>query len=932
MSLLRATRAGLRRLLRRDAAERDLDDELRHFVEMATQDNVRLGMTPDAAAREARRQTGVEVAKAEARSFGWDGAVDGVRQDVRLALRGLRRNRAFTVTAVTSLALGVGMVTAMFSLVNAVLLRPLPYHEPGRLAFIWTDDARRNLHREPTAFSTITDWQTETRAFSSIAYYSTQRVAPMTNAPGGAGGRGRSRSALVSGNLFDVLGVAALDGRLINETDVRDRAPVVVITHGFWQRWLGGTPDAVGRSLQVDDASKGGLSSVTIVGILPQGFYFPDKLTELYSPATTYWRFGRESTERFPAWARRWTGVGRLAPGVSHRDAREDLDRIGQRLTLAHPTNVADFPGFNTTILPVLDSITGPNLQLSLWMLLSAVAALLLVVCGNLATLMLARGSARQHEFAVQRALGAARGRVVRQVLTEAVVLIVIGGAAGTVLAAWTTPLVAAEIAPYVPRMDEIAFDWRVWLFAIGASLAASVVFGILPAHRASAVSSTGALREGGRGTATPRLRRSQQLLVFAECLLAIVLLAGAGLLLRSLDRLNAVDAGFDPAGTLAVRLELPSEPPPTAEERLQTPQVARARARARAQLLADTTDRLSRLPGASAAAAVDDLFVASQGNDSITIPGRAASQIPAGELNQGDVSASYFSTLRQPIRAGRLPSADDVAQKIRALWSPVTTHLPLAEKERRAIPEPVVVNEAFVRRFFPGEEPIGRRFCVDPENKTYFYEIVGVVGDARRGGLERAVIPEFYGPLIPSAGGRFDLLVRTTGDPMALASAVRTEVGRALPHAVIVSLSSVESQLDAFSAQRRLQTWLLAGFALLALTLAGVGIFGLAHYVVAERTQEIGIRLALGATPGNVLRLFVADGLRMPILGIAAGLVAAAGLTRFIASQLYEVSATDPVTFAGVAAVLATVAAAACLAAGHRAAHASPVRALRKT
>ena len=931
MALWRSARAGLRRLLRRDAAERDLRDELAHYVAMATEDNIRRGLAPDAAARAARVSMGsLEGAKAEVRAFGWDGALDGIRQDARLAVRGLRRNAGFALTAIASLALGVGALTVMFSLVNAVLLRPLPYRDAGRLALIWTDDPRRGLHREGTAVATISDWQAQSHTFSGIAYFSTQRIAPMANEPNGTGGRGRSRSALVSANFFDVLGVAPLAGRLLSVDDERERAPVVVISYSYWQRWLDGAPDAVGRAIRIDDPSKGGLGSVTVVGILPPDFFFPDRQTEIFTPATTYWRFARESTERFPSWARRWTAVGRLAPGRTAADARGELDRIGGQLGLSHPTTLADFPGFSTTVLPVIESIAGARLQSALWMLLAAVGTLLLVVCGNLATLMLARGSSRQHEFAVQRALGAGRGRVIRQVLTETIILIIIGAWIGTAIAAWTMPAVASMAAAYVPRMDEVTFDARVWLAGVVASLVSAIIFGVLPALRVSAGATIDALRDGGRSASSPRLRRSQRLLVFAQCALALVLLAGAGLLLKSLARLYAVDAGFDPSRVLTLRLELPSETPPTAEERRQTSVMAQARAAVRAQTLQDTIDRIGRIPGVHAVGAIDDLFLAGGGNHSITVPGRASDQIPAGQLSEAAVASSYFATMGQPLRRGRMPSRDDVAQKIRALWSPVITNLPLAEKERRATPEPVVVNEGFIRRFFPADDPIGKRFCIDPDNKTYWYEIVGVVGDARRGGLERAVIPEFYGPLIPSPGGRADLVVRTTGDPLILAQTVRAEVERAMPQARIASVTTAEAQLAAFSAQRRLQTWLLTAFALLAVLLAAVGIFGLAHYAAAERTQEIGIRIALGAAPADVLRLLVGDGLRMPLLGIAAGLAAAAGLNRFIASQLYDVTATDPATFASVALVLAAVAASACVLAAWRISHANPVRALR--
>jgi putative ABC transport system permease protein len=324
-------------------------------------------------------------------------------------------------------------------------------------------------------------------------------------------------------------------------------------------------------------------------------------------------------------------------------------------------------------------------------------------------------------------------------------------------------------------------------------------------------------------------------------------------------------------------------------------------------------------------------MFVAGQGNKSITIPGRAASDIPAGELNWGSVSPGFLETMRVPLRRGRFPTRDDASDMIRQVWGGLVLNVSLAEKERLATPEPVVVNEAFVKRFFPGEDPIGKKFCIDPEVKTYWFRIIGVVGDMQRGGLERKAIPEFYGQYIPSGNGRADLAVRTSGDPLALASMLRSEVQRAVPNIVVVSIATAEQGLDSFSAQRRLQTWMLTLFAGLALMLAAVGIFGLAHYSVAERTREIGVRVALGATPRDVIRLVIAQGMRMPALGIAVGLVASVGLTRVIANQLFDVQPTDPVTYGAVALVLALVAASACYLAARRAARSDPVKALRE-
>jgi len=378
------------------------------------------------------------------------------------------------------------------------------------------------------------------------------------------------------------------------------------------------------------------------------------------------------------------------------------------------------------------------------------------------------------------------------------------------------------------------------------------------------------------------------------------------------------------------MRLEFPSDPPPTAEERRQTSAIGPTRARAREQAMNDLLGRLQTMPGVEAVGFVDDLFIASQGNDSITIPSRPGDAVTA-ELNSGWVTPGFFGTLRVPLKRGRLLVRDDALQRIRALWSPVVTDLPLADKERHAVPEPVVVNESFVSKFFPGEDPIGRRFCIDPTNKTYWYEIVGVIGDMHRGGLERRAIAEYFGPYFPSAGGRSDLLVRAHAAPLALAATIRQEVTSALPSVTIVQVSTADAQLAEFSGRRRMQTALLSAFAALALVLAAIGIFGLVHYIVAERTREMGVRIALGATPRDILSLVLAQGMRSPAAGIAIGIGASAALTRVMAHLLFDVTPTDPVTFVTVSALLAVVAAAACYLAARRTMRLDPLRALRE-
>jgi predicted permease len=926
---LRTILAGLRTLFRRDSVERELDDELQHYLELSAQERIDAGMPPDAAARAARAEMGsVEATKERVRSGRWETHLESLWRDVRYALRGVRRNPGFAAVVIVTLALGMGANTVMFSVINAVMLRPLPYRDANRLVLIWTDDVRRGLHRESTAYRTITDWKERGHAFSDIAFYSAGRVTPLTNNPAV---RGRSRRALVSGNLLDLLGVQPALGRAISRDDEAARAPVVVISYGFWQRWFAADPGVVGRALPLDDASKGGADALTVIGVMPAGFFFPDKDTELWTPATTYWRFTRESSERAPEWARRWTAVARLAPGVSVASARTEMARIGRELASTYQTSVPDFPGFATTIMPVLDSIAGADLQWALWILFGATALVLLVACANVANLLLARGAARHHEFAIRRALGGGRGRLMRQLAIEHAVLALAGGAAGLALASWGMGIVKTGAASYVPRIEETSLDVRVLIAAAVASIAAAVAFGTVPALRLSTTDATDALRDGTRTVGSRRMRRSRGVMVLAECALAMILLAAAGLLLRSLDRLLSIDPGFDPRGVLTMRLEFPSDPPPTAEERRQTSGIDQMRARAREQAMNDLLARLQAIPGVEATGFIDDLFASSEGNKAITIPSRPGEAV-TGQLNNGWVTQGFFETLRVPLKRGRLLGRDDAQQRIRALWSPVVNNLSLAEKERLAVPEPVVVNESFVTKFFPSEDPIGRRFCIDPTNKTYWYEIVGVIGDMHRSGLERRPIAEYFGPYVPSAGGRSDLLVRTRTAPLALAATIRQEVLSALPSVMGVQVSTADAQLAEFTGRRRMQTALLTAFAMLALALAAIGIFGLVHYIVAERTREMGVRIALGATPRDILSLVLAQGMRTPLAGIAIGLLASAALTRVMAHLLFETRPTDPLTFLTVSAVLAVVAVAACYMAARRTLRLDPLRALRES
>jgi predicted permease len=920
---LRSLRLGLRRLFNQERAERDLADEVEHFLQMAVADQVRRGVSPADAERRARLQCGgVESVKETVRSAGWEARVDAFWRDLRYARRGLRRQPAFTLAATGTLALGIGATTAMFSVINGVMLRPLPFPRAHELAVLWTDDVRRGLHREATSYPTIRDWQQYNQTFADLAFYSSERATFLTR-----DGRQRTRLVFTSPNLFAVLEVTPQLGRWLTASDMQASAPVGVISHALWQRQFGGDPAVLGKALALDDwQGKGTPPVFHIVGVMPPDFAFPDRLTDVWTPASTYWRWDRERSERFPSWARRWSAIGRLDGGVSIAEAREDFTRVASYLTNVHGADVADFPGFAVAIVPMLETVAGQTLQRSLWLLLGAVIVVLLVACANVGNLLIARGMSREHELAVRYALGASRGRVLSQLLAEALMIAALGGTAGVLIAFGVTRVLSTLPASGLPRLDEISVDTTVLVFAVLVSLAAGVMFGLLPAARA--VDHRGALSLHGFAAAGAIRRRGiRSALVTAECALAVVLLVGAGLLLRSLAHVRGVEAGFDGGNVLVARVEFGRETPGTVSEDAAN---RAAPALARVQALDDLLATLVARDDVDSAALIDDLFITSDGNESIVFPGRDPGTIAAGHLTAGAVSPEFFSTLRVPLRQGRYLTRADTLTKIRALWTNVDRSLPLVEIARRAVAEPVVVNEAFVQRFLPDTSPIAQRFCVDASNKPYCYEIVGVVANMHRQGPEQIPAPEYYGPFLPHASSRADLLIRTRAEPSALAADVRRMVTDRFAGTVVPRVATVTSDFGAFTAQRNFHTWLLTIFALLALTLAAIGIFGVVHYSVTQRMRELAVRVSIGARPRDVLMLVIVSGLRAPVIGLAAGVVIALAAGRMLSHLMFGVETSDIVTFVAVAITLGSVAFAACYVPAHRAARRDALSVLR--
>jgi predicted permease len=795
--------------------------------------------------------------------------LDGAASDLRYASRTLRCSPSFTAIAIMTLALGIGANTAMFSVVNAVRLRPLSYQDPDRLAMLWTNDLKRDIREEGTSYPTFLDWRRQSRAFADMAICSRGNPVTLT----GGNEPERVMGEAVSANLFPLLGVTPILGRTFSDDEEQQRERVVVLTYALWQRRLGGSRDAIGKMLEVDG------QTFQVIGVMPAGFYFPTKDVQLWQPATfvsmTLLPAVRERiwTSRFSDW---WRVVGRLRPTATFDDAQVEMTAIGQRLALAYPTTDPGFAGFGINVVPLLLQTAGRDLQRALWILLGAVGFVLLIACTNVANLLLARGAARQREFALRAALGAGHVRLVRQLAAESGLLVVGAAVVGLALALVGVRTLLAAAPPGIPRLDEMQLDARVLIFTGSVSILGGLLFAIVPACKTSRSDPADALKQGGRtGSEGLRLSRARRTFVVVECALAVALLAGAGLLLKSFMRVETVNPGFEGKRVLLVRV-------------------------ISARLSREMIDRIATLPGVQAVGAIGS-FEPRNPDIAITAEGQPSLRAP---LASERVTAGFFQAMSVPLRKGR--------------------HF--TEGDRRA--NVAIINETMAETFWPQEDPIGRRFKRGASESTSpWMTVVGVVGDMRRRGLERDVVSEFYEPETEPS---MDLAIRTTIDPLGHVASLRHVIRSFDEHAVVGRVTTVENQLEELSAARRFQTWLIAVFAGLGLLLSAIGIYGVMHYAVAQRTHEMGIRIALGAGGAQVLWLVIGEGLRLALIGVAAGLLGALQLTGVMARLLFEVSSTDPAIFAIVPVVLAMVAVLACYLPARRASKVDPIVALR--
>jgi predicted permease len=858
--------------------ETDLTAEFESHLQMHFDDNIRAGMDPAAARREALLKFGaIEVRKEEFRDRRSLPMLEMLLQDLRYALRMLRSKPGFTIVAVATLALGIGANTAIFSAIDAVLLRPLPYPNPDRLAMLWMDNRRLGLHEDLTSYPNYEDWK-KNRVFADMAGF-----RPGDGILSGQEEPVRVRAALVNWNFFPVLGVSPAIGRAFTpDEDQPDKDRVVILSDGLWKRQFGSDRHVLDKTIELNGTPH------RIVGVMPSDFAFPSKDTQLWKPLAPSQRTRGNRGGFF------LSVIGRLKPGVTTEQARAEMTRIGAEIETAHPDSNK---GYGVWVVPLLSQIVG-TLREALWILLGAVAFVLLIACANVANLLLGRSAARGREIAVRSALGAGRSRIIRQLLTESLLLALIAGAFGLAIAFWGIRALALLAPKELPRLDEIAIDSRVLIFTLGISLLAAIFFGMAPALRASRADLNEGLREGGRNMAGGlRSRFVRSSITVAEVAFSMILLTGAGLMIRALLNLQSVDPGFQTENVLTWRVS------PSRTKFAQPPQVA--------AFYGDLLQRIQSLPEVQAAGAITDVFLSLTPNSgSFTVEGKPSpppeQQI---EATTDAVSPNYFQAMRVPLVKGRFFDERD---------GPNTTPV-------------VLINDTMAKRFWSGEEPVGKRFKFGGPNSTApWLTVVGVVRDMRRQGLEKLARCETFGSILQRPARGMTVVVRTSSDPLKLAGLIRGQVRSADKDAVLYEVSTIANQIGDSLAQRRFETLLLGLFALVALTLAAIGIYGVVFQSVSQRLNEIGVRIALGAQKGDLLRMIVGEVLVLVLSGAAIGALAALALNRTLSTVLYSVGSADPLTYVAVFALLALVATIAGFIPALRATRVDPINALR--
>ncbi|MEK6289031.1 MAG: ABC transporter permease [Acidobacteriota bacterium] len=797
--------------------------------------------------------------------------------DIRYAIRSMIKAPGFTIIAALALALGIGANTAIFSVVNAVLLRPLPYEDPERLVHVHR--MQPPIERGPISRPDYLEWESQQEVFQGIAafFYRTYNLTGVDQAE-------RLSGARVTGSFFPLFGISPAAGRLFSPSDDQaGGARVAVVGYGLWQRRFGGEAGVVGQTITLNG------DSYTVVGVAPASFQFP-RAVDVWTPAL----LAEEKAQRGSNYLKI---IARLKDGVTQARAQAQMNQIAAAQAEKYPANDTNL---TVAIVPLLEDQVG-RIRPVLFILLGAVAFVLLIACANVANLLLARATARQKEFAIRTALGASRLRLARQLLTESVLLALVGGMLGVLLSVWGINLLVAAAPPTIPRVKEVRLDLWVLGFTFLISLLTGIVFGLAPSLQVSRTDLNETLKEGGRGTTATNPHRAllRKGLVIAEIALSLVLLVSAGLLIGSIDRLTRVSPGFDPRNVLTADVSFPQAPSSAKSD--DDHSVAR--------FLAEVEQRTAFLPGVLSVGTINDLPVTGRSgvNGGFSVEGRPAynpGEEPVAEFRL--VTPGYFRAIGIPLVKGR----------------------ELTERDDKSAPQTILINRAMAGHLFPDEEPIGKRLLA-LDGKPH--EIVGVVGDARQWGLNLPAPDEIYFPFAQvNFTSNATLVVRAAGDPGGLADAVRGAVREVSPDAPVYRMKAMVDVVADSTAQQRFNMVLMSVFAAVALLMATIGLYGVISYSVTQRTHEIGVRMALGASTGDVMKLVVGQGMILTATGVAIGLGAAFGLTRLVSTLLFGVSPTDPLTFALISVILTGVALVACFVPARRATKVDPMIALR--
>jgi predicted permease len=879
-------RLRLRAIFFRSGLEDELESELRFHLEKEIEENIARGMTPEEARQAALRSFGgVEKVKEESRDQRGVGFMEDVWQDLRYGLRMMLKNPGFTAVAVLTLALGIGANTAIFSMVNALLLRPLPYSEADRLVVIATTIRREQVEVRSTSYPDFISWRDQNTVFEQIAARTSNSFSLL-----GVNEPERINGELVSANYFTLLGAQVVAGRtfLTEEDRTPDAHRVVIIGHGLWQRRFEGRLNLVGQTIQLSDGN------YTVVGIMPEGFRGVSDQAELWLPMmmTSAVRAADYLQQRDQRWL---SSIARLKPGVNLQQAQTEMDTIARRLEQTYPSTNTNRGALLT---PLREQLFG-DMQLMLWILLGAVGCVLLVACVNVANLLLQRAAMRRKEMVIRLALGATPGRLASQLLTESLLLAFIGGLLGVMIAFWSADFLIALSPISFPSFIKLTLDARVLGFSLLVSGFTGLLFGLAPAIQAAKPMLNEALKDGGRGS-SGGLGRSRLLgsLIVAEISLAVILLVGAGLMIRSLQQLQTVNPGFNTERLLTMRFTLPPQKYPREQIGVFNQQL---------------TERLRTLPGAQAAALSSDLPLSGDTSAGpIELEGKTVT--PADDeirIYRHRVTPQFFSTLNIPLTKGRDFTIDDHA----------------------LAPGAVIISEALAQRLWPDADPLGKRLR-EAGSENPWLSVVGVAADVKYRGLPQNpnTDPDVYFPLLQRPTNNLSLAIRTEGNPTSLTAAVRSELQKLDHNLPVYGVTTMAQQAARQTTQSRFSAWLLGLFGALALTLAAIGIYSVMAYAVEQRTHEIGIRLALGAHVGDVLTLVIKQGMRLALIGVALGLCGALALTQLMKGLLFRVASADPLTYAGIALLLLAVALLACWIPARRATKVDPIVALRQS